>query len=474
MLTKRKDIDMTTGPIVWQMIRFSLPLILTNLLQVLYNATDMIVVGLSSEPDAVGAIGTTGAFVALVVNLFIGLSVGANVVVAHHVGAGDDQKASRAVHTSILVGVFLGVVGGIVGVAVSRPVMSLMGNEGKVLELSVRYTQIYFAALPAHALSNYAIALHRAKGDTRTPLFVLTLTGLLNVLLNLFFVIVLGLSVEGVALATGIAALVSAIVLYANLARDSGPCRLVLRKLRLDLDEMKEILRIGLPSGLQSALFALSNMTVQSSIIRVNNAMCDPGAAYQPVVKGNAAATNLENFAYTAINSVSHATISFVSQNLGANRPERIRSIMYRAYLLNFLLGGVLGPGLFFANRPLLALYGVAPSATDALAQMAYDAALTRMAIAIAPYALLSLYEVGAGVMRGLGRSISSTIISLVGACLLRVAWIAFVFPRFGTLESIFLVYPVSWVVTALALYLASRSIVAKLYRSAQESEKIA
>ena len=465
ILQRKRDLDMTEGPILSRLLVFALPLIFTNLLQVLYNAADMVVVGLSSEPDAVGAIGTTGAFVALILNLFIGLSIGANVVVARHVGARDHKRASRAVHTASLLGLILGIVGGIVGVAIARPVMTLMGNEGQVLELSVRYTQIYFAAMPVHALSNYAIALHRAKGDTRTPLVVLTATGLLNVVLNLFFVLVLGLSVEGVALATGIAALVSAVVLYVNLARDTGPCRFCVRKLCLDLAETKEILRIGVPSGVQSALFALSNMTIQSSIIRVNNALCDPNAPYQPVVKGNAAAGNLENFAYTVINSVSHATISFVSQNLGADRPDRIRKVMYRAYLFNFLLGAVLGLALVLCNRPLLALYGVSPSAADALGQLAYEAAMVRIVLVISLYGLLALYEIGAGVMRGLGHSVSSTLICLVGACLLRVVWVFAVFPHFGTLEAIFLVYPISWVATALPLYLVSRSIIARLLK---------
>ena len=469
-LTKRKDIDMTSGPIFKQMLVFALPLIFTNLLQVLYNATDMIVVGLSSEPDAVGAIGTTGSFVSLIVSLFIGLSVGANVVIARHIGAGDRERASRAVHTSALVGLLVGVIGGAIGVLIARPVMIAMGNVGKLLDLSVLYTRIYFAALPFHALSNYAIAIHRAKGDTRTPLTVLSLTGLLNVTLNLFFVLVLDMSVDGVAIATAAAAAVSAAVLFANLARDNGICHFSLRALRLDVSEMKQILLIGIPSGVQGALFALSNMIIQSSIIQVNNTLCDPNAAYQPIVKGSAAVANLEGFAYTAVNSVSHATISYVSQNLGAANYERIIKVRRRAYLLDLGIA-VFASGLLLLLRvPLLSLYGVRNSATDALAKMAYDAAMTRMMWGIAPYALISFMEVGAGVMRGLGRSMSSTVICLIAACAMRIVWINTVFRAFPTLDVVFMIYPITWVLASVPLFLFASHTLRHMLRTKIEA----
>ena len=465
MRTKRWDIDMTSGPILGSLLRFSIPLVLTNLLQMLYNATDMIVVGLSSEPDAVGAIGTTSSFVTLIVCLFIGLSVGANVVVARHIGAKDEARVSRALHTSTVVALVLGVVGGAVGVLIARPVMVLMGNEGRLLELSVLYTRLYFAALPFHSLSNYAIALHRAKGDTKTPLVVLTVAGVANVLLNLFFVQVCNMSVEGVAIATAVAAALSAVVLYANLMRENGPCRFSFGRLCLDRAEMKQILLVGIPSGVQGALFALSNMMIQSSIIQVNNAMCDPGAAYQPVVKGNAAVANLEGFVYTAVNAVTQATISFTSQNLGARKFDRIKRVMITSYALDFGIAVVLSALLIVFNRPLLALYGVYPDATDAIAQLAYDSAMTRIMWTILPYGLISAMEIGSGVMRGLGKTLSSTTVCLLGACFLRVLWTKTVFRAFGTLESVFLVYPISWVITGVALFLVAAVVLRKMRR---------
>ncbi len=462
----RRDIDMTSGPILRNMLRFSLPLIFTNLLQMLYNATDMIVVGLSSEPDAMGAIGTTTSFVTLIVSLFIGLSIGANVVVARHIGAKDEARASRALHTATLIGLIFGVVGGAVGVFVARPVMVLMGNEGRLLELSVLYTRIYFAALPFHSLSNYAIALHRAKGDTKTPLMVLSLSGIVNVALNLFLVLVCDLSVEGVAIATGIAAALSAIVLYANLMREKGACHFSFQRLCFDLAEAKQILLVGIPSGVQGALFALSNMMIQSSIIQVNNTISPVGASYQPVVKGNAAVANLEGFVYTAVNAITQATISFTSQNLGAKRFDRIKRIMGTAYVLDFGIAVALGMLLILFNRPLLALYNVYPDATDAVAQLAYDSAMTRIWWTILPYGLIASMEIGSGVLRGLGKTLSSTTVCLLGACFLRVLWVKTVFPAFGTLESVFFVYPISWLITGGALFLVAILSLRRLRRA--------
>ena len=473
--TKRKDMDMTTGAILPKILVFVLPLIVTNLLQMLYNAADMIVVGLSTEQDAVGAIGTTGAFTSLVVNLFIGLSVGANVVVARHLGAGDKERASGAVHTSTVVGLLLGVIGGAVGIAISEPVMRLLGNQGRLLELSVTYVRFYFGALPFHALSNYAIALHRAKGDTRTPLIVLSCTGILNVCLNLFFVLVLGMSVQGVALATGIAAAVSAIVLYANLARDKGACRFSFKLLRCDKKEVKQILLIGIPAGVQGALFSISNMLIQSSIISVNNGFFDPSEAYQPVVKGNAAAANLEGFAYTAVNAMQQAAVTFTSQNVGAAKYDRVKRVMACCYGLGIAVGLVVTLILVGLQEPLLALYGVKEVAGDKLSSAAVEAGKTRMLWTLVPYAIIALMEVGSGTLRGLGKSLTSTGICLLFACVLRVVWRFTIFridPESITssLASIYLSYPVSWFLAGLFLFLFSALNLRRLIRTYRKS----
>ena len=458
---KRKDVDMTSGPLFGKILLFVIPLILTNLLQMFYNAADMIVVGLSSEPDAVGAIGTTGSFTSLLVTLFIGLSVGGNVVVARHLGAGEDDRASVAVHTATLVGLAFGVIGAVIGLFISRPIMVLLGNQGKLLDLSVTYVRFYFAALPFHALSNYAISLHRAKGDTRTPLIVLSLTGILNVGLNLLFVLVCDMSVEGVALATAIAAAVSAAVLYGNLVRDKGPCHFSLKLLRLDVSEMKKILLIGIPSGVQGALFSVSNMMIQSSIISVNNSLFDPNAAYQPVVKGNAAAANLEGFAYTAVNAMQQAAITFTSQNVGAAKYDRVKRVMGYCYALGGLVGAAVIAVICGFREPLLALYDVKEIAGDALAHAAYETGVARILWMLLPYPIIALMEVGSGTLRGLGRSMTSTAICLLFACVLRAVWVFTIFrvdptSLTGSLASIYLSYPVSWFLAGLFLFIFS------------------
>lgn len=445
------EICMTEGPLLGKTLLFVLPLMLTNLLQVLYNAADMIVVSLSREPDAVGAIGTTGPLINLILNVFIGFSVGANVVVARHIGSSNRDGADRAVHTALCMSVLFGLVGCVVGLFASAPILSVMGNTGKLLDLSVLYTQIYFIGVPFLSVSNYAIAILRAEGDTRTPLYILAFTGLLNVGLNLMFVLAFDMSVEGVAYATMISNAVSAVLLLIRLSHDKGYCRFSPRRLRMEKHAFGEILYVGIPAGVQGALFSLSNMLIQSSILQVNNAMCPVDSAYQPVVKGNAAATNLEGFAYTATNSVHQASVAFTSQNVGAKKYDRVPRVMRCCYLVTFCIAAVASGILILFRSPLLALYGVTGGAPESLDQIAFDTASVRMLIMLSTYFLLAFMEVGSGVLRGLGKSVTSTVVSLVGSCLLRIVWILTVFRVHPTLEVIYLSYPISWMATAVA-----------------------
>lgn len=452
--TKKKPVCMTEGPLFGKILLFILPLMATNLLQTFYNAADMMVVGLSSEPDAVGAIGITGAFISLVINIFVGFATGANVVVARHLGAKEDDRTSRTVHTSLVIALLFGTVSALIGLVISRPVLAMMGAEGKLLDLATLYTQIYFSGVPFLALTNYLIAIFRAKGDTKTPLYILAVAGLLNVLLNLFFVLVTGLSVEGVALATMISNVFSALFLLFKLSRDSGPCRFRFKLLCLDRFAFKKILYIGVPAGIQGSLFAISNMLIQSSILQVNNAMVPVDSPYQPVVKGSAAAGNLENFAYTAQNSVYQAAITFTSQNAGAAKYERIRRVMLCCYTITFCIALLFSGAIFLLREPLLALYDVVPGEVGTLEYIAFDAARLRMIYIYSFYFLLAFMETGCGVLRGLGRSISSTVISLLGACVFRVVWLTTVFRAIPTLDIIYLSYPISWALTALAQFL--------------------
>lgn len=462
--------DLTEGPILGKLILFCLPLVLTNLLQVLYNAADMMVVSLSSEPDAVGAVGTTGAFVNLVVNLFIGFATGVNVVVARGLGARDRDRTAKATHTAVVMSLIFGAAGGVLGFASSRSVLSMMGAEGKLLDLAATYTRIYFAGLPFISATNYLIAIFRAKGDTKTPLSVLSFAGLVNVVFNFIFVAGGGMSVEGVALATVISNAISAVWLWWLLMKDESDCRLSFRSLCLDGKALKDILYVGFPAGIQGSLFSISNILMQSSVIQINNMLCPPGSAYDAVLTGNSSASNLEAFAYTAQNSVYQGAITFVSQNVGAGKPKRVYRIMACCYLLGAAVATTVALSVFFAREPLLALYGVKESAEGTLEHIAFRTATVRMSYLLLPYFTISLMDVGCGILRGLGKSVSSTVISLMGACALRIIWLATVFKTYPTLDTIYVSYPITWTVTATVFFIYILVTLKKLTRAKKVS----
>ena len=458
---------MTEGPLLGKIVLFVLPMMATNLLQVAYNAADMMIVSLSHEANSVGAIGMTGAFINLVLNLFIGFAIGANVVIARHIGAKEGEMASRVVHTSLMLALVLGVIGGAIGLVISRPVLSLMGAEDNLLDLATTYTRVYFLGAPFIALTNYSVAIFRAKGDTKTPLYVLTVSGFANVIMNIIFVLCFGMAVEGVALATTIANALSAVALIYFLSRGDDDCRFEFSKLRIDRHALREVIRIGFPAGIQGALFSFSNVMIQSSILRVNNILA-PGSVYEPVVEGNAAVSNLNSFIYTATNSVCQASVAFTSQNVGANKYDRVKSVMLNCYVITAVVAIVSSLLVVILNRPLLALYGIAQS--DGVSGIAYDAAMIKMRYETITYIFLAFMEVGCGVLRGLGRSLTSTIISLIGACLLRVVWLLTVFEHFLTLESIYLSYPVSWIATGISALVLVLAILNKQKKNAQPS----
>lgn len=461
-----KDIDPTNGPILSKLIRFVLPLIATNLLQTFYNAADMMVVGLSSEANAVGAIGITGAYVALITNLFMGFSVGSNVLVARHLGARDDKNTSRTVHTSLIMSLIVGGIALIIGLFVSRPILALMGAQGKLLDLATTYTQIYFCGVPFISATNYLSAIFRAKGDTKTPLYVLSISGIINVGLNLFFVLVIGMSVEGVAIATAAANLLASLALLYILSRDDGPCRFSFKKCRIDKRALVGIVREGLPAGIQGAVFSISNMLITSSIIQLNNAVVPTGSNFDPIVAGNAAAANIGTFIYTTINAVYQAAITFISQNVGAKKYERLGRIILVVVLSGMTLGAI-GSVISITFRDfLLGLYSVKDGAVGTLEHVAYEAAVTRVFIVLASYSIIAVQETGGGIVRGLGGATVSTVTSLIGGCLFRVVWIYTVFALFPTLEVIYMSYPISWFLTGAAHLICSAVILKRLKRS--------
>lgn len=439
---------MLEGPLLGKVFLFTLPLMATNLLQMLYNAADMIIAGMSGVEGAIGSIGTTGAMINLILNIFSGFAIGTNVVVARSIGRGDEEATRRAVHTSLLMAVLFGVICTGIGLLISRPLLRALGDQGHILDLASLYTRIYFIGAPFLAISNYMIAIFRAKGDTRTPLVILTATGLLNVGLNLFFVLVLGMSVDGVAWATVIANAMNVVALGFVMLKDTGWCRLEWNRLKVDRSSVRDILRDGLPAGIQGALFSLSNMLIQSTIININNTTCPDGGS--AVIDGNAAATNLEGFAYVATNSVYQASVTFTSQHHGAKKYRRIGTVMRCCYFVTAMIAIACGAILLTFRHPLLGLYLHGDNA------LALETAYTRFYVMVIPYVLLAFMEVGSGVLRGLGKSTLSTVISLLGSCVFRLIWIYLIYPLWPTLTMVYLSYPISWGLTALTHFTVS------------------
>lgn len=439
---------MTEGPVLAKVFAFSLPLILSNLLQMCYSAADMIIVTYAGVEGAVGAIGATVSLSNFIVNLFIGFSVGANVVIARNLGSADRAATERAVHSAVLLGLLSGIACAVSGIALSRPILALMGTQGHVLELAAVYARYYFAGVPFLAVTNYLVAVLRAKGDTKTPMAVLTLTGLINVACNSFFVFVCGLSVEGVALATTIANVAAALLLWLRLACAQDWCRLSFKKLRFYRADAAEIVRVGLPAGIQAALGSLSNVLVQSAIIGLNNAYCPGGSA---VIDGHAAGQNIEFFAYTATNAVSVAAITFVSRNVGAKRYDRIGRIL-RDCCIAACTVALAVCGLILALRlPFIRWY-----VTDALAVRTAE---LRLLIQLIPYCLIACMEVSSGVLRGLGHSLTATTVMLASCCGLRVLWLATVFRLYPSIGMLYLIFPVSWGVTALINFICVQRV---------------
>lgn len=429
---KSYEIDMCNGPLFGKMLIFTLPLMLSGILQLLFNAADVIVVGRFAGNEALAAVGSTGALTNLLVNLFIGLSVGANVLVARYYGAKAQDEVSQTVHTSVMISLLGGVFLAIIGIALARPLLLLMDTPENVIEHSVLYMRIYFLGMPIMLLFNFGSAILRAIGDTRRPLFYLTIAGIVNVCLNLWFVIGFHMGVAGVALATILAQCVSTALILRCLLQSDGCFRLQLSRLQINWDKFGKIAAIGLPAGIQGSLFSISNVLIQSSV----NSF---GAI---AMAGNTAGANVEGFVYTAMNSVHQTAVSFTSQNLGGRRFERINKILVECIFFVTAIGLVMGNGAVLFGEQILGLYS---SDQEVIAY-----GLQRMAVICTTYFLCGIMDVMVGSIRGLGYALMPMIVSLMGACVFRVVWICTVFQWNRTLHTLYLSYPVSWTLTAL------------------------
>lgn len=432
MRKKKYEMDMCSGSVFQKMLLFALPLMCSSILQLLFNAADIVVVGKFAGDNSLAAVGSNTSLINLLTNLFIGLSIGTNVLIARYYGGRKEKDLKATVHTSMLLSVYSGLVLTVIGLAGAREILELMRTPTEILGLASLYLRIYFLGMTSTMIYNFGSAILRAVGDTRRPLYYLLLAGVINVILNLIFVILFHMDVAGVALATAISQTISAVLVVRCLRREKGSIHLELKELAIEKDKFIRILQIGLPAGFQGVVFSLSNVVIQSSVNTF-------GAT---IVAGNSAAQNIEGFVYVAMNSFYQATLSFTGQNYGAGNMKRIYRILLAGQIYVIMTGLLLGNLAVFFGRPLLGIYS--PSSP------VIEAGLVRLGIICAPYALCGMMDVMVGALRGLGYSVMPMIVSLIGACGLRLLWIATVFriPKYHTIRVIYFSYPITWIIT--------------------------
>ena len=422
--------DLTSGPLLKKIILFSLPLAASSILQLLFNAADVVVVGRFAGSTALAAVGSNGALINLLVNLFVGLSLGANVVAARCFGAKDERGVQNTVQTSVTLSLVSGVLLAFVGFFAARGLLELMSCPEDVIDLSTLYLKIYFIGMPMTMLYNFNASLLRAMGDTRRPLYCLAVSGVINVVLNLVFVILFQMSVAGVALATIISQTVSALMVTVLLMKEEGPLHLDLRHLGFHKGALVQILQIGLPAGLQSTLFSLSNVVIQSAVNSFGST----------IVAGNSAASNIEGFIYTGMNAFAQAAVTFTSQNVGARRYDNLDRVMRNCLLCAVVVGIVLGGGAYLAGEGLLHFYS-----TD---ETVVAAGLARMKVICTSYFLCGIMDLFPGALRGMGCSAVPMILSVIGTVGTRIVWIFGIFPQHRSLYVLFISYPGSWIIT--------------------------
>ena len=437
---------MTEGPLTTKIIKFTIPVMLTGILQLLFNTADVIVVGRFTGKTALAAVGSTGSLINLLVSLFMGLSIGTNVLVARYQGAKDDKAVSETVHTSIALGIVGGLILLIIGVVATRPLLEMMATPEDVIDQSTLYMRILFFGMPLNLILNFGAAILRAIGDTKRPLYYLTIAGVINLFLNIFLVTVFSLGVAGVAIATVISEGVSCGLILLCLKHETGAIRLYFNRIKINPSKCIDIMKIGLPAGLQGCIFSISNVLIQSSVNSFGST----------VMAGNTAASNIEGFVYVSMNSLHQTCISFTSQNFGAGKFKRIKKVLINCLVIVAITGLVLGNSAYFFGKYLLSAYN------NEAEVISYG--LIRLSIISTMYFLCGLMDVMVGAMRGIGYSILPMIVSLVGACGLRIVWIYTVFVKFRTLDILFISYPVTWTITFLS-HLVCYYIVTRKYK---------
>lgn len=440
-MKRSHEIDMTSGPLLKQILLFVLPLIASSILQLLFNAADVIVVGKFAGSLALAAVGSNTSLIMLIVNLFIGISTGANVLVSRYFGSREQEQLTQCVHSSIGLSAVLGVMVCILGFFISEPMLHLMNVAPEVLPLAALYLKIYFLGTPATLIYNFGAAILRAVGDTERPLRFLSISGVVNVVLNLVLVIVFHMSVAGVAIATAVSQYVAAILVLRCLAHSKGDYRLHIRSIRLHGSMVWQLLLVGLPAGLQSSVFSISNVLIQSSINTFGYV----------TMAANSASGNLDGFVYVSINAVHYAALSFTSQNYGARQFERIKKVFLNCFTVVAVIGILVGTLVYLFGPQLLSLY---ISASDPDRNAIIATGMIRLKIICLTYFLCGLMDTASGALRGLGKSWSPMIISALGACVFRIIWIYTLFAAFHSLDMLYISYPISWIITTIVLFL--------------------
>ena len=424
--------DLTQGPILRQMLAFVFPIMLSGVLQILFNTADTIVVGRFAGNEALAAVGSNTSLITLMTNLFIGLSIGANIICARYIGAKEPDKVHDTVHTAVLVSILSGLFLAVVGIIGARQFLIWMSVPDDVIDLSVVYLRIYFLGMPAMMVYNFGSALLRSIGDTTRTLYYLVAAGIVNVVLNLILVIPLQMSVAGVAIATAVSQCISGVLVVRCLMHEESAIHLNLREMRVYPARLKEILMIGLPASVQGCVFSFANIAIQASINTFGSVL----------LAGNSAAASVEGFIYLPINAFYQAVMPFISQNLGAKQYHRLNRVFWSAALSVFVVGEVLGLGSILLSQPLLSIFTTDP-AVIAAGQIRFNSYF-------AIYGLFGLMEVLVGSIRGLGYSTLPTIIYVGGICGVRLGWLATVFQmeQYHTIQTVFYAFPVSWFVT--------------------------
>ena len=435
-MEKRYSLNMTSGPFLKKILVFSVPLMLTGLLQLAYNTADVIVVGRFAGKEALAAVGSTGSLINLLLNVFLGLSMGAGVMIARHIGAKEEERVHKCTHTAMAISVLCGFFVGTLGFFLSKHLLVLMKVPADVLDLATLYLKIYFLGSPGMLAYNFGASIVRATGDTKRPLYILFLSGLVNVVLNLVLVIFFHMGVSGVAIATVTSQYISAAMIIKYLTVIPNSCRLSFKKLHIYKEELLPIIKLGLPAGIQNSLFSVSNVIIQSTV----------NAFGSVAMAGIAAGSNFDSYVYTCTNAVAQTSMTFTSQNMGAKRYGNIPKVYTYCIIITIIIGTSLGGLGALFDDTIVSFFSTDPEVIKIGA--------ARLAQIMPFYVFCSLMDVASNQLRGMGNSMGTMMVSLAGACGVRLAWIFFVLPLNHTLTTLYWAYPISWAATFFAQFI--------------------